>query len=188
VTILKPDFAIAYHESGVMWLAFLNYLQNEKHKNCEGDLSATRRDVGQKSEHDLKMALRYDINFADTWLQLSILAYQEAQVETDPASKTALFGLAIERNIRAVDFASTDFYPVRRLFDAIKGLSDWQEDLEFQHEIIKVQGSGKLADDAEEYRLAGIKAFCRAFPGRSWTGRDRQYLTNEKLCDASMSK
>ena len=181
VTGLKPDFSIAYYKIGVMWLKFLNYLQNGENgqrKNCSDDLSKMMRDVAAISNDNLKMALRYDIYFADTWLQWSALAYQQAQIETDPTMKTSLFGLAIERNIRAVNFASLEFYPVRRLFGTIKTLSEWQE-------ALKKSNSDNLADYADEYRLAGTRAFCLAFPGRSWTAKDREYLAKQKLCDTA---
>jgi hypothetical protein len=186
VTSLKPDFAIAYYESGVMWLNFFNYVQNINAQHCEGVAPAEPSNVAKKANDDFEMALRYDIDFKGTWLQWSILTFQQAQIENDPDAKTALFDLAIERNTRAIDFVSRDFYPVRRLFDAIKGLTDWQEEL-------RKRGSDKLANDtekyigladvAEEYRLAGIKVFCQAFPGQSWTRKERQYLTDQALCE-----
>jgi hypothetical protein len=183
VTTLKPDFSIAYYESGVMWLGFLNYVQNIHSKNCEGDrLEKLKKESSNRSDEELKAVLRYDINFDAAWLQWSFLAYQEAEIEVNPYVKASLFNLAVERNIRAVEFTSPGWYAFQRLSWAIKKLSESQAKLMEVKELEEGKRND-LMGSAEESRLAGTKVFCQALQGRSWTATERQQLNQEKLCE-----
>lgn len=149
----KSDFSIAYAKDAVLWLDFMNYIQNEHKLNCSQDLSKLQQEVVQRAEAAFQNAARFDIESGSNWLQWALLTFQRAQLEPE-INRSAFFDRSIEKNIRAVKLLPTDSFSVRRLHEALI-------------ELEKIRTNQKL-NGVDEYFRSGISTFCEAFPLRSW--------------------
>ncbi|MGJ0509240.1 MAG: hypothetical protein ACR652_19375 [Methylocystis sp.] len=168
VTTKKADFAIAYYEEGVLWLNFLNYLQNNhSHANCATGLTAKIDAAISRTDESFRRALRYQIDFAPVWLQWGLLTYQRGQMTSDPHAKGALLDQAIGRFSRSLSLGSSDPFVVRRLSDAIFELESAEEH------------SGEAGDAT--YRARGIEIFCKLFPSLAWPNpEERAFLESRR--------